>query len=97
MANIFNSSPNVLAILSYVDRGEYRRWKLVQGPVSASLLVLFLLQESAAALLLQNVWKGRPRLLSRLYLLDQRFSGEYLQCSARQWWLVSSFSARSAR
>ena len=69
MANIFNSSPNVLAILSCVDRGEYRRWKLVQGPVSASLRVLFLLQESAAARLLQIVWKGRPRFLSRLYLL----------------------------
>ena len=93
MANIFNSSPNVLAILSYVDRGEYRRWKLVQGPVSASLLVLFLLQESAAARLLQIVWEGRPRLLSRLYLLDQRFFSVLL----RQWWLLSSFSARSAR
>ena len=93
MANIFNSSPNVLAIPSCVDRGEYRRWKLVQGPVSASLLVLFLLQESAAARLLQIVWKGRPRLLSRLYLLDQRF----VQCSASAMVAVESFSARSAR
>ena len=68
----------VLAILRYVDRGEYRRWKLVQGPVSASLRVLFLLQESAAARLLQIVWKGRPRFLSRLYpLLDQRFRSAF--------------------
>ena len=83
----------VLAILRYVDRGEYRRWKLVQGPVSASLRVLFLLQESAAARLLQIVWKGRPRLLSRLYLLDQRF----VQRSASARWLLSRVSARSAR
>ena len=93
MANNLNSSPNVLAIRRYVDRGEYRRWKLVQGPVSASLLVLFLLQESAAARLLQIVWKGRPRLLSRLSLLDQRFRSAFSLVR----WLLIRVSARSAR
>ena len=53
--------------------GANRRWKLVQVPVSASLRVLFLLQESAASRLLQMVWKGRPSILQGSFLLRSAF------------------------
>ena len=70
MANNLQSSSNGCSLSVDTWIGANRRWKLVQVPVSASLRVLFLLQESAASRLLQMVWKGRPRFLSGLYLLS---------------------------
>ena len=96
MANNLQSSSNGCSLSVDTWIGANRRWKLVQVPVSASLRVLFLLQESAASRLLQMVWKGRPRFLQDCIFSRSAFRSAFSFVQQGGWCVATALNQRDS-